>query len=89
MNLKKEYKLPNRDNFNVSLEKINNENEYCLKIKENVTYRILGNDEEIKAVDPSGGPFISIGYKVDNCIVKKIYKKNNFGIVFVLEKEKF
>ena len=88
MSLKKKYKLPNRYDFNVSLEKINNENEYCLKIKEDITYRILGNDDEIKAVDPSGGPFICVGYQIENCIVEKIYKKNNFGIVFVLKEEK-
>lgn len=79
-------KLPNRDNINVSLSRINEENEYILKMVEDVTYRVIGTMDDIKAVDPSGGPFITVGYQVENYKVKKIYRKESFGIVFVLEK---
>lgn len=84
--MKEIIKLPNRDNINVSLSRINEENEYILEIAEDITYRVIGTMDDIKAVDPSGGPFITVGYQVENYIIKKIYRKESIGgIVFVVE----
>lgn len=69
-------KLFNRDGANLWLEKLSDledkisrwklkvdkKHEYCLQFM-----RIIGNDpNHIEAVDPSGGPFISIGDKLEN-----------------------
>ena len=78
-------KLYNRDGANLWLESIDN-SLWKLKVDKNHKYclkyiRIIGNYE---AVDPSGGPFISVGdtfngYKITNILnaTTFIMKKEN------------
>lgn len=72
----KKIKLYNRDGADLYLEKIKeigeNISEWQLKVDEKHNYcleylRIIGNyPKEIEAVDPAGGPFISIGNEFEN-----------------------
>ena len=78
----KKIKLYNRDKADLKLEYIKDigndisewrltvdkEHEYCLKY-----LRIIGNyPKEIHSIDPSGGPFISVGDVFDNYKIVKI-----------------
>lgn len=83
--MKKKIKLPNRDNFSVFFVKLNNENEYSLVIEEDITFRVISDNNNIRAIDPSGGPFICVGYEVDDYVVEKIYRNEKNGMVFVLK----
>lgn len=67
--------------------------EYWFKKENNDTYTIQGNlnhwrfgakegvesngFDDFGFADPSGGPFISIGYEIDKRKVKRIYIKDN------------
>lgn len=69
-------KLYNRDGADLWLEK-EDSNIWKLKVDQNHTYvlkyiRIIGYPE-IEAIDPSGGPFISVG-DVLNDIENRFYK---------------
>lgn len=64
-------KLPNRYGLSVKLNYIG-KNLWQLVLPENAIYRIIGEPNNIYAIDPSGGPFISIGYKIDGKIVTSI-----------------
>lgn len=47
-------------------------------------YRLIGNyPNDIKALDPDGGPFLSVGDKIKNYTIKSI----NSGGIFELIKE--
>ena len=69
-------KLHNRDGANLWLEKIEDLephiSKYQLKVDDDQKYcieysRIIGDyPKEIEAIDPSGGPFISIGDEFEN-----------------------
>lgn len=72
-------KLFNRYGANLYLEQVSNSSFWNLKVDEPHSYvlkyiRVIGDySNHIEAVDPSGGPFISIGdifenYKVDEII---------------------
>ena len=73
-------KLPNRYGDNVELHELE-DNIYQLKTE--FSYRVgFNTDEDFKNgnyifVDPSGGPFISIGYKIGDKRVSSIYKEGN------------
>lgn len=43
---------------------------------------IYNNDKGIYAIDPNRGPFISVGGKIENMDIKKIYIDNGFVIEF-------
>ena len=53
-------------------------------------YRVIFQDTDsgrkIKAIDPSGGPFLSIGSKVGGKLIKKI-EEDDVEIKFYLEDE--
>ncbi len=51
--------LPNRDRTFVALELISSQ--WALFKSEAYSLRVLGSDDEINAIDPSGGPMIGIG----------------------------
>lgn len=51
--------LPNRDKSLVALELISSQ--WALFKSEAYSLRRIGSEEDIQAIDPSGGPMISIG----------------------------
>jgi len=69
---------------------------YFKKVKDNyyifvaehdwATYRVIGKQNDIKAFDPSGGPFISPGFKLENYVLTKIVVEDNH-IFFVFEED--
>lgn len=80
-------KIPrNRDGHNNYFKKIKDNNYIFVTEHDWATYRVIGKEDNIKAVDPSGGPFITTGFKVENYIVTKIFEENNC-IYFVFEKD--
>jgi len=81
---KKEYTLYNRYNYKVRLIQINN-NEYALDTgNSNYTRHIYTEDNKgILAVDPEGGPFLSVGFTIDkDTVIEKI----NNDYTFILKK---
>ena len=79
----KTIKLPNRYGLPILLEHIK-DNDWELKIPPKNPYRIIGNKGNIRAVDPSGGPFIAIGGKIENKIVVNI---SDNGLLITLKDE--
>ena len=61
-----------------------NEVEYKLEQDKELSWGITGDLNNIIAVDPCGGPYITEGYKCDDYIVDKI--KYDKGIKFILKK---
>lgn len=57
-------------------------NEYIFSTAEEwMPIRIIGNKDDIRAIDSDGGPFIGVGSEVNGRIVKKIYKKDGVGLM--------
>ena len=65
----KKIKLPNRYGYDVNLIKITKD-KYRLEFSG--VYRIIGELNNIQAVDPDGGPYISINSLINNQKVEKI-----------------
>lgn len=76
-------KLSNRYGLSILLEHIK-DNNWKLKIPPKNPYRIIGEKDNIRAVDPPGGPFIAIGSKIENKIVIDI---SNDGLLITLKDE--
>lgn len=76
----------NRDGHKNYFEKVKDNNYIFVTEHDWATYRVIGGKDDIKAVDPSGGPFITTGFKVENYIVTKIFEENNC-IYFVFEED--
>lgn len=73
--------LPNRYNDNNYLLKVD-ENKYQLVTE--YSCRIIYNDNNtIYAIDPSGGPYLAIGSKVNNKVITD-FKDTNDGIILTL-----
>lgn len=83
MEYKKEIELPNRDKIGTRFVQIQ-DNEYKLEQDKELSWGITGDLNNIIAVDPCGGPYITEGYKCDDYIVDKI--KYDKGIKFILKK---
>ena len=70
-------KLHNRYHSDIWLEHIENDLWYInSKSEEDLSYmRIIYNEDNksIYAIDPSGGPFLSVGAKIDDYIIKEFY----------------
>ena len=79
----KTIKLPNRYGLSILLEYIK-DNDWKLKIPPKNPYRIIGDNCNIRAVDPPGGPFIAVGDKIENKIVVNI---SNDGLLITLKDE--
>jgi len=83
----KKIKLPNRYNANIWLEHIDADL-WQLKSTDpsELNYMRVGYEDDNKTIafiDPSGGPFINIGYEINDCNIKYRVKeifKNNFII---------
>ena len=74
--MKSEIKLCSRDGTDNRLIQIDDE-PLKFKLKTDYCYRagiIDNNPEEYSFIDPSGGPFISIGSEIEGHKVKNIYK---------------
>ena len=76
-------KLPNRYGLPILLEHVK-DNDWELKIPPKNPYRIIGEKDDIRAVDPPGGPFITIGCKIEN---KTVINISNDGLLITLEDE--
>ena len=76
-------KLPNRYGLSILLKHIK-DNDWKLSIPPKNSYRIIGEENNIRAVDPPGGPFIAIGSKIENKIVVNI---SNDGLLITLKDE--
>lgn len=85
MSMEKDIILPNRYGDKNRLVHVG-ENTYVLNFDPNGSCCRLIFDEDpgsIKAVDPSGGPFISVGDEVDGRVVKEIMMiENKIHITF-------
>lgn len=79
----KTIKLPNRYGLSILLEYIK-DNDWKLKIPPKNPYRIIGDNDNIRAIDPPGGPFIAVGDKIENKIVVNI---SNDGLLITLKDE--
>ena len=51
------------------------EHTYCIEFDKNADphMRVIGGLEKIEAIDPSGGPFISVGDEVEGKKITRIY----------------
>ena len=71
--MKERYDLPNRDGDKVWLKRIKN-NMYLLDMEHDYPIQVTydnKNKEKIVAVDPSGGPFMYLGYEVE-CGIEQV-----------------
>ena len=82
--MKKEIILPNRDKIGTKFVQLK-DNEYILQQEGEFPFRLIGTKENIKAIDPCGGPFISVGYVIDNYIVEEINYNKEKGYIFKLK----
>lgn len=82
--MKEKIKLPNRYDDEIYLVNIIDDI-YYLELPEGTTYRLIGTHKNPIAVDPSGGPFISVGSEFEGYVVKEIIYR--FGLNFILEKK--
>lgn len=76
--------LPNRYGSKIWLEP-KEDNKWLLNGEDNESsyMRVIGYPDKIEAIDPSGGPFISLGYQVGDKIVTKI--EFDSGYILTLE----
>lgn len=52
------------------------------------TYRLIGNyPNDIKAIDPDGGPFLSVGDKINEYTIKSIMPKGILELVKEVKNE--
>lgn len=85
MELEKEIILPNRDGIGTKFVQIE-DNVYKLEQNVDLSWGITGTIDDIIAVDPPGGPYITVGYEYNDYVVIDI--KNDKGIKFILAKNK-
>lgn len=79
----KKIKLPNRCGYDVNLIKTAKD-KYRLEFSG--VYRIIGELNNIQAVDPDGGPYISINSLINNQKVEKIEEIPGLGVIITLTK---
>ena len=79
----KKIKLPNRYGYDVNLIKLTKD-KYHLEFSG--MYRIIGELNNIQAVDPDGGPYISINSSINNQKVEKIEEMPGLGVIITLTK---
>jgi hypothetical protein len=85
-----EIKFYNRDGSEVWIEKVGEEGWWQLRIKPDQLFsytRLLYEDEEqgIYAVDPPGGPFLSVGMKIEERYMTEEIKNTSMGIFLRLK----
>ena len=79
----KKIKLPNRYGYDVNLIKLTKD-KYRLEFSG--VHRIIGELNNIQAVDPDGGPYISINSLINNQKVEKIEEILGLGVIITLTK---
>lgn len=76
--MKSEIQLSSRYGENNILVRIGDENSLKYQLKTSIdTYRIgiiEDNPDEYSFIDPSGGPFITVGSEIEGHVVKAIHK---------------
>ena len=81
--------LPARYNLTHKLKHIGN-NLWKIEFDKNATgtYRIIGDyPNNIKALDPEGGPFLSVGSKINDYVIKSISSNGIFELIKENENE--
>ena len=85
---KRMIQLPNRYGYDVHLEQIEGD-QYLFDGDNNAFeyHRVIfeKSPDEIHAVDPSGGPYLSIGYVVGKQTVTKIVHEKGKGYIVTLK----
>ena len=84
--MKNKYQLPNRDGLKNYLVKYKDGLYYFEPEHDWIAVRVIGGDE-LKGFDPSGGPFISVGYETDEVKVEELSRTEesvNYHILFRL-----
>lgn len=62
------------------------DNKYVFCVAENwMPIRIIGNHDDIKAIDAEGGPMISVGSVINGKTVNKIYGEKGVGYIVEFE----
>ena len=79
----KKIKLPNRYGYDVNLIKTTKDKH---RLEFSGIYRIIGELNNIQAVDPDGGPYISINSLINNQKVEKIEEMPGLGVIITLTK---
>ena len=79
----KKIKLPNRYGYDVNLIKLTKD-KYRLEFSG--VYRIIGELNNVQAVDPDGGTYISIISLINNQKVEKIEEIPGLGFIITLTK---
>lgn len=77
--------LANRDYIVTQFVKINDD-EYSLLQEYDYPYGVTGTLDDIIAVDPPGGPYITRGYKTSDGYMVTEIKNTDKGIIFKLKK---
>lgn len=65
--------LPNRYGYKIELINLGSD-DYYLSVPKDMSCRIIGEINDIQAIDPPGGPMISIGDVIEG---RKVLKINN------------
>ena len=87
--MKERILLPNRDGLKNYLVKYKDDKYIFQPEFDWVTAGITGSNDNIKSYDPSGGPFMTIGYVVENYIITNIEYIDGKGCVFTLKENNF
>lgn len=76
-------KLPARYGYLHTLEHIGNDLwQFVPDLRSAGTYRLIGDyPNNIKALDPEGGPFMSVGDKIENYTIKSISAGGIFELI--------
>lgn len=84
--MKERYDLPNRSGDKNWLEKTEG-NEYVFKSENNYPVRIIYDRDTmgIKAIDPSGGPFLHVDYNIEDVKVSNIKWVGGKGFIITLQ----
>jgi len=83
-------KFYNRDGSEVWIEKVGEEGWWQLRMKPNLLFsftRLLYEEDgqRIYAVDPPGGPFLSVGMKIEERYMIEEIKNTSMGIFLLLK----
>lgn len=95
------YKLFKKNNMNITTEEIilerrcggvphkliqYRDNKYIFCVAEDwMPLRVIGKEDNIKAIDADGGPMISVGSVTEGRTVSKIYYKKGVGYIVEFE----
>lgn len=84
--MKNKYQLPSREGLKNYLVKYRDDLYYYEPEHDWAAVRVIGGDE-LKGFDPSGGPFITVGYETDEVKVEELSRTEesvNYHVLFRL-----